>query len=91
MLKDARHTAEVAQGILEIVCSRPFEGYAYAITRILRAQRGAKFTHGLDVGIMLQKLVEEELLKVGELVRGKTGRMRRMYKPTWKAFLFLRK
>jgi hypothetical protein len=89
MLKDAKHVANLADGILDIVCNEPSMAYAHAITRILKARCGNTFTNALDIGCMLQMLVKEEWLQPAGIVPGR-GRSRYMYAPTWKAFLYLK-
>lgn len=89
MLNDPRKTAQLAIQVLEIACRDPLRGYAFAITKTLRARHGNSYTHALDIGDLLRKLVKEELLEELGFVKGDKGHPRLMYGPTWKAYLYL--
>jgi hypothetical protein len=81
---------KLAAEVLVVVCDNPAEAYAHAITKKLNERLGAKYTNNLEVGEALMLLSQDDALEALDPVRGPNSTVpRKMYKPTWKAGLYL--
>lgn len=76
----------LAAEVLIMVCNKPKQAYAHAITLALKEKYGTQQTNSLEIGNTLKQLVADGYL---ESFESQGGRRRIMYRPISKAGLLL--